>query len=170
MASDYIHRFITPDISTDSPLRKFSELEIVRRFVRYPQYLHDFTSCNTYFWLPHIQQRLLRKNYWCNQCPKCVFMFACFSAFLPKKEMIKIFGANLYSKKRLLPLVRRILGVEGFKPLDCVGEPEEMILAMHYAAQRKEYSGEPAMQLFVKHFPPDYAFDELTGKVFTKEI
>lgn len=166
MANDYIQRFITPDISMSSPLRKFSELEIVRRFVRYPQYLHEFTSCNLYFWLPRIQQRLLRKNYWCNQCPKCVFLFACFSAFLPKKEMISIFGADLYSKKRLLPLIRRILGIEGFKPLDCVGEPEEMILAMHYAAQRKEYSGEPAMRLFEEHFPPDFDFNKLEQKVF----
>lgn len=170
MTNDYIQRFITPDISTSSPLRKFSELEIVRRFVRYPQYLHEFTSCNIYFWLPPIQQRLLRKNYWCNQCPKCVFLFACFSAFLPKKEMISIFGDDLYSKKRLLPLIRRILGIEGFKPLDCVGEPEEMILAMHYAALRKEYSSEPAMRVFEEHFPPDYGFDELARKVFDDEI
>ncbi len=138
MINDYMQRFITPDISTRSLLRKFSELEIVRRFVNYPQYLYAVTSCNTYFWLPRIQQRLQRTNYWCNRCPKCVFLFASFSAFLPKKELINIFGSNLYTKKRLLPFFKRILGIEGFKPLDCVGEPEEMILAMHYAAKRKE--------------------------------
>ena len=169
MINNYIQRFITPDISTFSLLRKFSELEIVKRFVRYPKYLHDFTSCNTYFWIPRIQQRLLRANYWCNQCPKCVFLFACFSAFLPKKELVHIFGANLYTKKRLLPLFRRILGIEGFKPLDCVGEPEEMILAMYYDAQRKEYSGQPAMQLFEEHFPSDYGFNELANRVFINE-
>ena len=49
MINDYIQTFITPDISTHSLLREYSELEIVRRFVLYPQYLHDFTSCNTYF-------------------------------------------------------------------------------------------------------------------------
>jgi UDP-N-acetyl-alpha-D-muramoyl-L-alanyl-L-glutamate epimerase len=169
MINNYVQRFITPDISTFSLLRKFSELEIVRRFIPYPQYLHEFTSCNTYFWLPRIQQRLLGKNYWCKECPKCVFLFACFSAFLPKKEMISIFGADLYAKKRLLPLFRRILGVEGFKPFDCVGEPEEMILAMHYAANRKEYSGEPAMRLFEQHFPSHYDFEGLSQKVFTQK-
>ena len=81
--------------------------------------------------------------------------------------MIDIFGADLFSKKRLLPLIRRILGIEGFKPFDCVGEPEEMILAMHYAAQRKEYSGEPAMRLFEKHFSQDYDFDDLARRVFS---
>jgi len=165
MTNDYIKRYITPDIKTVSLLRKYSELEIVRRFVRYPQYLHHVTSCNTYFWLTRFEQKLLRKAYWCKRCPKCVFLFACFSAFLPKKEVLDIFGADLYTKKRLLPLFRRILGIEGFKPLDCVGEPEEMILAMHYAAQGKEYDGDLAMQLFEKRFSSTYDFDEVARKV-----
>lgn len=167
MINDYVLRFITPDISTSSLLRKFSELEIVKRFVHYPQYLYDVTSCNSYFWLPRIQQRLQRTNYWCNQCPKCVFLFACFSAFLPKKEVVHMFGADLYTKRHHLRLFRRILGIEGFKPLDCVGEPEEMILAMHYAANSKEYTGEPAIKFFEEHFPSNYNFDELAQRVFT---
>lgn len=169
MINEYIQRFITPDISSMSPLRTFSELEIVKRFVHYPQYLFDVTSCNSYFWLPRIQQRLQRTNYWCNKCPKCVFLFACFSAFLPKKELVSIFGADLYTKKQLLPLFRRILGLEGFKPLDCVGEPEEMILALHYATCTTEYAGEPAITLFEKHFPPDYDFEALERRVFATE-
>ncbi len=77
-----------------------------------------------------------------------------------------MFGADLYVKKRYLPLIRRMLGIEGFKPLDCVGEPEEMILAMHYAAKGGEYAGTPAMKEFEKHFPPSYPFDDLAKKVF----
>jgi hypothetical protein len=169
MVNDYIQCYITPDISTSSLLRKYSELEIVRRFVKYPQYLHHVTSCNSYFWLPRIMQISLRKSYWCKRCPKCVFLFACFTAFLPKKEVIDIFGADLYTKKRLLPLFRRILGIEGFKPLDCVGEPEEMILAMHYAMCNKEYLDELAIQLFEKHFPSNYDFDGIAQKVFTND-
>lgn len=169
MISDYTQRFITPDITTSSLLRKYSELEIVRRFVRYPKYLHYVTSCNNYFWLSLPMQLLQRKSYWCKRCPKCVFLFACFSAFLTKKEVVDIFGADLYTNKRLLPLFRRILGLEGFKPLDCVGEPEEMVLAMHYTARREEYAGEPAMKLFEKHFPSDYDFEELERRVFVGE-
>ncbi len=166
MTNDYIQRYITPDISTRSLLRKYSELEIVRRFVRYPQYLHSVTSCNSYFCYSRTEQLFLRTPYWCNECPKCVFLFACFSAFLSKKEVVSIFGANLYTKRHLLPLFRQILGLEGFKPLDCVGEPEEMILAMHYAAQRKEYAGTLALQLFEKHFSANFDFEEMAQKVF----
>ena len=161
MINDYIQTYVTPDIKTYSLLRELSELEIVQRFVSYPKYLYSVTSCNTYFWLPPIQQRFMRTNYWCNRCPKCVFLFACFSAYLPKSVVVKMFGANLYSKKSLQIHFKRILGIEGTKPLDCVGEPEEMILAMHYASLREEYSKEYAMKLFEENFPPSYNFDRL---------
>jgi UDP-N-acetyl-alpha-D-muramoyl-L-alanyl-L-glutamate epimerase len=169
MTNDYIQRYITPSISTMSLLRKYSELEIVKRFVAYPQYLHVVTSCNNYFWLTRAEQLLRREAYWCTRCPKCVFLFACFSAFLPKEEVVSIFGADLYERKRLLPLFRRILGIEGFKPLDCVGEPEEMILAMHYAERTKKYEGEIAMQMFQENFKSDYPFDKIAQKVFIDE-
>lgn len=166
MTNDYIQKYITPDISTISLLRKYNELQIVKKFSNYQKYLHDVTSCNIYFWLTPLEQYLTRKNYWCKRCPKCVFLFACFSAFLPKREVLGIFGADLYADKRLLPLTKRILGVEGFKPLDCVGEPEEMILAMHYAVKGGEYKDEPAIKLFEEYFPPNYNFKEIESRIF----
>lgn len=169
LVNDYIQRFITPDISTSSLLRQYSELEIVRQFVAYPQYLPYVTSCNSYFWLPRGIQLLQRRAYWCKRCPKCVFLFTCFAAFIPKQELIKMFGANLFTHKRLLPLFRRILGVEGFKPLDCVGEPAEMILAMHYASQRGEYTTDPAILLFKEYFPDSYDFEEIEQALFIKD-
>lgn len=169
MTNEYIRRFITPNISTYSLLREYSELEIVRRFVRYPQYLRHVTSCNTYFWLPRPVQLLSRSSYWCKRCPKCVFLFACFSAFLPMKEVVGMFGADLYADTRLAPLFRQILGIEGFKPLDCVGEPEEMILAMHYASQRREYASDPVMREFEGHFSSKCDFATLERAVFAVE-
>lgn len=80
-----------------------------------------------------------------------------------------MFGANLYKNKRLLPLFKSILGIEGFKPLDCVGEPEEMVLAMHLASLSGEYAGEPALELFENHFKGKYNPDNLIQKVFHEE-
>ncbi|MFM2414381.1 MAG: hypothetical protein RI911_74 [Candidatus Parcubacteria bacterium] len=167
LTNDYIKTYITPDITTKSLLRAYSELEIVRRFVQHPQYLHQVTSCNTYFWLPRYSQLLYRNSYWCNACPKCVFLFACFSAFLPKKKVMEMFGANLYTKKRLLPLFKSILGMEGTKPLDCVGEPEEMILAMHYALRGGEYKGDAAMRMFEEFFSKRQDFAEMERRVMS---
>ena len=169
ITNDYIRRYISTDISTRSLLREYSELEIVRRFVRYPQYFRYVTSCNCYFWLTPLEQFFARKPYWCKDCPKCVFLFACFSAFLPRKQILRIFGADLYTKKHLLPLFRRILGIEGFKPLDCVGEPEEMILAMHYASIGKEYARAPVMRMFNREFPSNYDFEGIARTVFADD-
>ncbi len=169
IVNDYIQRFITPSISTKSLLRTYSEFEIVRRFVQYPKYLKYVTSCNTYFWLSRPEQWLTGPTYWCKRCPKCVFLFACFAAYLPKEKVVDIFGDDLYTKKRLVPLVRRILGIEGFKPLDCVGEPEEMILAMHYASEKGEYAGELAMQVFEEQFSHGYDFKAVEGRVCVGE-
>lgn len=169
ITNDYIQNFITPDIATSSLLRKYSEIEIVKRFVKYPKYLHYVTSCNNYFWLPRPMQIMSRRGYWCKRCPKCVFLFACFTAFLPKQEVIDIFGANLYTHKKLLPLFRRILGLEGFKPLDCVGEPGEMILAMRYASLRDDYNGDLAMEVFKENFSADYDFKSIEEKFLEKE-
>jgi hypothetical protein len=170
LINEYIQRYITPSIATKSLLREYSELEIVKRFIKYPKYLPYVTSCNSYFCYSRFEQRfLLRTPYWCKECPKCMFLFACYAAFLPKKEVVGIFGANLYAKKRRLPLIRRILGTEGFKPLDCVGEPEEMILAMEYAVRQNEYTSTPAIKDFRKQFPPEYDFAEIEQKVFSDE-
>lgn len=169
LTNDYIQRFITPSIRTYSLLRQFSEIEIMRRFVQHPKYLYTVTSCNSYFCYSRFEQHFLRTPYWCKACPKCVFLFACFAAFLPKKEVVRIFGGNVYAKKRHLPFIKRILGIEGFKPLDCVGEPEEMILAMHYASRTKAYAGTPAMRLFEERFPAGYDFEELERKFFSAE-
>ena len=169
MINEYIQRYITPDISSKSLLREFSEIEIVQRFVQYPQYLHHFTSCNTYFYITSLEQYIVGDGYWCKRCAKCVFLFACFSAFLSKKEIISIFGADLYAKKRLLSFFKRILGIEGFKPLDCVGEPEEMILAMHLASLSGEYSGDLAMQVFEEHFPKSYDYEGIKQRMLIEK-
>lgn len=169
MVNDYVHRYITTDISTISMLRKYNELQIVEQFVKYPKYLHHVTSCNTYFWLPRIEQRLRTHGYWCNRCPKCVFLFTCFSAFLPHDEVVSIFGADLYKKKRLLSTFKRIMGIEGFKPLDCVGVPEEMILAMHYAKETGSYYGDIIMDMFTENFPASkYDFKKIEKEILQK--
>ncbi len=169
MINDYIVKYITPEIKTNSLLRKYSELSIVKKFVNHKKYLPYVTSCNNYFWLPPIVQYLMPKAYWCRKCPKCVFLFACFSAFLSKKEVIKIFGGNIYKDKTRLKLFKRILGIEGTKPLDCVGEPPEMILAMHLASINKEYKGEIAMNLFETYFKEDYNFEQISKDVFSEK-
>ncbi len=165
---DYIARFITPDIIPFSLLRQFSEIEMVRRFAPHSGYFHAFSSCNMNFFLPRSITDNTRPDraYWCRKCPKCIFIFACLTAFLPKEVVVDIFGANVYADATLLPTYKELLGLEGFKPFECVGTSEEMIVAMRRAQETGSYKGEPAMDLFEK----SVAFDDRSSKEMEQRV
>lgn len=128
---NYIKNFITPDISYFSLLRPFYEIKIVKIFSKIRKYFPVFSSCNSNFKI-----RATSGGLWCNKCSKCVFGFVLLSAFLSKRELIKIFGKNLYKEESLLPLFKDVLGLGGIKPFDCVGTFEEAQTAMYLASNK----------------------------------
>jgi UDP-N-acetylmuramoylalanine--D-glutamate ligase len=142
----YTRDFLTPDITYFSLLRPFYEIRIAEMFVRYPQYFPVFSSCNRSFRV-HKARPTDRKTglidretglrpVWCCECAKCVFVFTMLSAFLSKKDLLKIFGKDLYEDKALEPLFKDLLGEGTMKPFDCVGTFEEMRAA--YAMAKGE--------------------------------
>lgn len=146
MFQDYSHKYITPNITYFSLLRPIYEIKIIEIFSRYPEYFHKFTSCNANF---KIYKDKIKVN-WCNQCPKCAFVFSIMSAFIPKTELIKIFGDNLYKRADLEPVFKELLGIKKFKPFECVGTPEEMILGLFMAYKSGEYRGVPIIDMFAR--------------------
>lgn len=146
MIRDYVGEFITPSITYFSLLRPLSELKIVQLFSTYKKYFHYFSSCNKNFTV--FEEVSIQK--WCGVCPKCAFMFVMLSAFLTKEEVINIFGKDLFNEVDLIPLYRQLLGIEDIKPFDCVGTPEEVIVAFYMAFQKGSYKGEPVMEMFEK--------------------
>lgn len=124
--SDYVKKFITPDITYFSLLRPFYEIRIVKMFAKYPQYFKLFSSCNNNF--RAIPREVQRNSapLWCGQCAKCVFAFAMLSSALPKKEVMGIFGKDLSKEENLKPLFKDISGQGSMKPFDCVGTFEEV--------------------------------------------
>lgn len=131
----YLHDFLSPNLEYFSLLRHLPELEIVRLFAHYPKYFPAFSSCNRNF----SQSRPLEGR-WCNECPKCTFIFAQLAAFLSKKQVLGIFGENLFQKKSLLPIFQELSGEKRFKPFECVGTPEEMRAALFLALGNKDWS------------------------------
>lgn len=129
---------LTKNITYFSVLRPFYEIRIVEKFTQFPQYFNAFTSCNRAF---RIQNPT--KTLWCGECPKCIFAFLLFSAFLNLQQIIMIFGQNLYEKEELLPLFKDILGNGTMKPFDCVGTFEEarvaFVMAEHNFGEGKVY-------------------------------
>jgi hypothetical protein len=139
----YVRKFITPSIEYSSPLRNMTELQVVEKFIKYPKYLKAFSSCNKNF---RINNPSSRK--WCGECPKCLFVFISLAAFLPKKEVIDIFGRNLFQEKSLIPLFEELIGVRNFKPFECVGTQDEVKEALGKILGKGEFNE----TLLIKHY------------------
>ncbi len=144
--NEYVEKFITPDIAYFSPLRKMGELEVVEKFVKYSKYFRVFSSCNRNFKIKPLN--LTQGHRWCGECPKCLFIFICLAAFLPKKEVLKIFGKNLLEDKNLLSLFQELIGIRDFKPFECVGTPEEVKEALRIIQVKGEFDN----SILIKHF------------------
>jgi UDP-N-acetylmuramoylalanine--D-glutamate ligase len=141
---NYTKKFISPDVVYFSALRPFYEIRIVEMFVKHKEYFPFFTSCNRSFRI-HKERP---EGLWCGECPKCVFMFIMLSAFLDKKELIKIFNKNLYEDKKLLPLFADVLGFGKMKPFDCVGTFDEAQVALFLAG--KKFQNSLVVKTFLK--------------------
>ena len=128
---EYIKNFISLEVTYFSLLRPFYEIRIVKMFAKLKKYFPYFTSCNANF----KQEGARHQGLWCNHCPKCVFVWILLSAFLSKKELMGIFGKNLYQEADLLPLFKDVLGLGTMKPFDCVGTFKEARVAFHMAVK-----------------------------------
>ncbi len=172
---DYVKNSISPDIFYFSLLRPFYEIRIVKMFAQYKKYFPHFSSCNSNFKInPNHRESLhqsalsqrksamLQGNMlWCGQCAKCVFAFTLLSAYLGKKELLDIFGKNLYEDKNLLPLFKDILGFGTMKPFDCIGTFQEARVAMHLA--KKNFSKDFIVAQLSGPTPPSGVRPSLAG-------
>ena len=110
----------------------------------YPQYFEATTSCNANW-------RILKEQpseRWAND-PKSAFVYALYAAYLPKEQLLTIFGRDLFDEEELLPIYRQLLGLEGFKPFECVGTPEETKEAFALAHARGDIEDSLAMKMFL---------------------
>jgi len=141
---EYTAKYLTADVKYFSLLRPFYEIRIVEMFIKYKKYWPLFTSCNQYFKIfkPRSEKP------WCGECPKCAFMFLLFAAFLPKQQLVKLFGQNLLNNEALASTYRDLLGFGKLKPFDCVGTFEESKAALYLASKRFK------SDLIVKEFLP----------------
>lgn len=147
MFQAYLAEYVTKDVQYFSLLRRYSELKIVELFLKYPEYLKLFTSCNRNW---HLVAKKEMPTLWCGECPKCAFAFALLAAYVPKDELVPLFGKNLFEDETLIPLYKELLGLEGFKPFECVGTPEEVKAAFHLIQKRGDFDGTPVMKLFTE--------------------
>jgi hypothetical protein len=113
-------------------LRPLSELRIAELFstIAFDTYKDVFSSCNRAF--IHTSQSIS----WCGTCPKCAFTFLMLTPFIEREKLESLWsGKNLLLDPNLQVTYRQLLGIEGGKPLDCVGEIKESRSAMQLAQE-----------------------------------
>jgi hypothetical protein len=138
-----------------SLLRPLSELRIAELFSRgsFEKYKDVFSSCNRAF--THDSDRM----FWDGTCPKCAFVFLALTPFVAREELETLFnGKNLLLDPALEPTYRQLLGIEGDKPLECVGEIKESRAAMRLA--QRTY---PELSKYNFELPEDYDFRAHAG-------
>jgi hypothetical protein len=147
--AQYVERLISPSISYFSFLRPLSEIEIARRFSKYPAYFGTFRSCNTAF----RQAREARGRHWCRNCPKCRFVFLALSPFLAKPDLIEIFGCNLLDDETQREGFAELCGLRANKPFECVGETSESAGVMSYLSDHPDWRDDRVLRRLNEEFP-----------------
>lgn len=142
-----INNDIAVDLNYFSLLRPFSELAIVKKFANLKQYFPYFSSCNRNFHLTGSQNQ---DKHWCGECPKCAFVFLCLAPFIPRDQLLGIFGKNLFADIQLHDLFTALLGIKGQKPFECVGEEQECRMALRMVSQHAEWIGDVAIESWMK--------------------
>lgn len=115
---EYCQKYLVKGVNYFSFLRKYSELEISKMFIKHPKYFSVFSSCNIV-----LAKKL--KNRWCGNCPKCLFVYASLYPFLEKEKILTIFGQDIFENKKLLLIMKKLISPKMSKPFECVGTKKE---------------------------------------------
>ncbi|MEN3305051.1 MAG: UDP-N-acetyl-alpha-D-muramoyl-L-alanyl-L-glutamate epimerase [Micromonosporaceae bacterium] len=107
-----------------SLLRPFAELHIAKMYAPITRYDHAMTSCNRAYLLRGATAR------WCGDCPKCRFVFLALAPFVERDRLVDIFGKDMLADPAQLPGYLELVGLDGHKPFECVGEVEESLVAV----------------------------------------
>ncbi len=159
---EYLSRNFGDYIRYYSVLRPLTELHIAELFAQagFQKYKNVFSSCNRAF--THTSNHM----FWCGECPKCAFVFLALTPFVPRQELEELFhGKNLLLSPQLEQTYRQLFGIEGDKPLECVGEIKESRSAM-----RQAQNIYPELQKYEFELPAGYSYRSLSPHSMPSEI
>ena len=158
---NYSKKYLTSGVKYFSFLRPLYEIQIAKLFSKYPKYFNAFLSCNVAYQTASGTKLPTKK--WCGKCSKCLFVFAILYPFVGKKnppsrkatedkELLKIFGKNLFKDKKLLPIMQQLTGERGFKPLECVGTKKESLIAFYLSWKKSRDRVSTKLPFLLRHF------------------
>lgn len=83
--------------------------------------------------IPHTHSCNISKP-WCRRCPKCLYVWLGYAAFLDKDVVNATFGGeNLFDVEENHFFLRQLVGLEDQLPFECIGEASEAALYMKMA-------------------------------------
>ena len=147
---EYSKKYLAKNVEYFSFLRPLYEIQIVKLFSDYQKYFSSFLSCNVAYQTFSGTKKPIKK--WCGNCPKCLFIFTSLYPFLEERKLINIFGKNLFKKRRLLPLMKELIGEGKFKPFECVGTKKESQAAFYLSWKKAKESESDKLPFLLDYF------------------
>lgn len=132
----YLHRYVSSDLHYGSILRPLNDVQVAALFARlaWPKYRQKYSSCNLANYKQGSDDGRLS---WDGTCAKCANTFLILAPFVPKLELLELFGGkNLLRDGELTETFRQLLGMSDIKPFECVGTFEELQWAYAQACRR----------------------------------
>lgn len=139
---EYVHQFISKNgPNYFSMLRPLSEWQIVKAFVKEPKYFEIFKSCNVGS----------KEDVWCENCPKCLYVYIMMAAVLNENEMNKMFKTNMLENEQLKDIFNGLVYPNYDKPFECVGTKEEINLSIKMLIDKCKKEGKNIPELLKEY-------------------
>ena len=135
---EYVQSYLCEDgPNYFSLLRPLSEWQIVRAFIKTDKYFEVFKSCNVGS----------KQDIWCENCPKCLYVYIMVKAFLSDEDMSRIFKTDMLDNEELKDIFNGLVYPDWDKPFECVGTKDEINLSLYMIIDRlnKENKELPAL-------------------------
>ena len=147
--NNYLKRYVSPNFLYFSLLRPINEFQIVSIFSSNPKNLKIFKSCNVGS----------KKDIWCCNCSKCLFVFILLSAKIGIEKTAKVFGENLFLKKILKQTFEELIGRSKHKPFECIGTIDEVNVAITclHINEEEAFSKMYLLKLYKKKYVDSFA-------------
>ena len=129
-----------------SLLRPLSEWQIVRAFTKTDKYFEVFKSCNVGS----------KQDIWCENCPKCLYVYIMVKAFLDDMDMARIFKTDMLDNESLRDIFNGLVYPDYDKPFECVGTKEEINLSLNMIVAKLSKEGKELPAL-LKNFKSNIA-------------
>jgi hypothetical protein len=138
---DYIRAEIAENLSFFHLLRPVYDLVVFALLARDQTAVTSTHSC-------------AQQKPWCCRCPKCIYVWMHLVAYLDEWVVAQMFKENLFDLPENRIFIRKMLGIEGYKPWDCMGTVSETQVAF-LLCRAKGVSGRTVADISPSDIPLD---------------